>query len=48
MAGGAGHPEPISFRKARTFVRAFAFIDLFMITMRPSGRGLIPRKLPSI
>jgi hypothetical protein len=34
MAGGAGHPEPISFRKARTFVRAFAFIHVFMITVR--------------
>jgi hypothetical protein len=35
MAGGTGYPGPISFGKgARTFVRAFAFIDVFMVTMR--------------
>jgi hypothetical protein len=35
MAGGAGIPSRFHSAKARTFVRAFAFIDLFMVTMRP-------------
>src|ERR1700722_11127484 len=48
MAGGAGPSSRFHSAKARTFVRAFAFIDLFMVTMRPSGRGIIRRKLPWI
>src|SRR6202022_1011266 len=35
---GPGYPGPSNLPKARTFVRAFAFIGIFMVTMRPSRR----------
>src|SRR5207247_7371506 len=35
--GPLGCPNPGSFTKARTFVRAFAFVDVFMVTMGSIG-----------
>jgi hypothetical protein len=41
------HPGRFDLPKARTVVRAFAFIAGSMVTMRPS-RARIPRRLPPI